>query len=105
MRGETLHGLQTLPSICVWNRGGLLGLYFVEERGEDAPGLSQLVTGKERKNNILGARCVCYIIVFEKYKHYNQPSNKVHLIPTEDIQYQPFISVRELCILEEDNKV
>lgn len=48
MRGKKLHGLQTLPSICVWNRGCLLCLYFVEERGKDPPGLLQLVTGKER---------------------------------------------------------
>lgn len=29
----------------------------------------------------------------------------MHLISTEDIQYQPLIGIRELCILEEDNDV
>lgn len=27
----------------------------------------------------------------------------MHLISTEDIQYQPLVGIRELCILEEDN--
>lgn len=27
----------------------------------------------------------------------------MHLISTEDIQYQPLIGIRELCILEEDD--
>lgn len=35
-------------------------------------------------------------------KYYNQPAHKMHLISTEDIQYQPFISIWELHILEED---
>lgn len=29
----------------------------------------------------------------------------MHLIPTEDIQYQPLVGIRELCILEDDNDV
>lgn len=35
-------------------------------------------------------------------KRYNQPADKMHLISTEDIQYQPLISVWELHILEKD---
>lgn len=33
-------------------------------------------------------------------KCYNQPAYKMHLISTEDIQYQPLISIRQLHVQE-----
>lgn len=35
-------------------------------------------------------------------KSYNQPADKMHLISTEDIQYQPLISIRQLHVLDRD---
>lgn len=35
-------------------------------------------------------------------KYYNQPADKMHLISTEDVQYQPLVSIWELHVLGED---
>lgn len=38
----------------------------------------------------------------QNWKWWNRPANKVHLIPTEDVQYQPLVRIRELHVLEKD---
>lgn len=95
-----------LPSIYVRNGVLLLCLYLVQEGGEDPPGLSQLIAGTGRRgifssknwtwNQKHGSTRKCFSA------YYNQPADKMHLVPAEDIQDQPFIGIWELHILEED---
>lgn len=35
----------------------------------------------------------------------NKPADEMHLVSTEDVQYQPFISVWELHVLGEDHNL
>lgn len=78
----------TLPSICVRNGMVLLSFYLVKEGGEYPPGLPQLITatetgGAQVKHTL---KQNAKTIKYDK-RWFHQPTDKVHLISTEDIQY------------------
>lgn len=46
----------------------------------------------QERTNLATAQVSLYIA--------NKPADEMHLVSTEDVQYQPFVSVRELHVLE-----